>query len=335
MANTTAIDIGTFSKRVLLTGSGWTRNWGGQLASEMWGCLLGNRAVQQRPSVIELLHEESSFEAALGRLHAAPYTADDRRALESSLMDAFTSMDREIARSDQDPWINIYKVQELVFSFWGRRGDKVNSGYMFTLNQDLWPERFLYNHHATGSGPPRLPGVRMVPDLRIFGADLGPYNENFTLRVPEVPSSNLQLKNGFNIVKLHGSFNWRTIEGQNAMVVGNEKGAQIASFPLLAMYWKVFKAVLQSGNVLLMIVGYGFGDSHVNEEIAHAVEKHGLRLFVWDPSPELFDQIQGSPYGDLIWRGVMSTSNRRMIEVFPSNQAETEEYRRIRSTMFD
>jgi hypothetical protein len=35
------MDIGNFSKRTILTGAGWTRNWGGRLAAELWQDLIG------------------------------------------------------------------------------------------------------------------------------------------------------------------------------------------------------------------------------------------------------------------------------------------------------
>jgi hypothetical protein len=40
-AGTENLDIGNFSKRTILTGAGWTRNWGGRLAAELWQDLIG------------------------------------------------------------------------------------------------------------------------------------------------------------------------------------------------------------------------------------------------------------------------------------------------------
>jgi len=41
----------TFSKRVLLTAAGFSRNWGGLLASEVTGKILAHPAIQARPSL--------------------------------------------------------------------------------------------------------------------------------------------------------------------------------------------------------------------------------------------------------------------------------------------
>ena len=75
MTTTPGLDIGHFSKRTILTGAGWTRNWGGQLASEIWQVLMSNRAIQARLSVRELLLQEGSFEAVLGKLQTEPFIA--------------------------------------------------------------------------------------------------------------------------------------------------------------------------------------------------------------------------------------------------------------------
>jgi len=310
------------------------RNWGGQLASEIWQDLMSNRAIQDRAPVRQLLLEERSFEAALGRLQAAPFNAEDRQTFERALMDAFVAMDAEIAHPAHDPRINIYKVQDLLFRFWGQRGDRVNAGYMFTLNQDLWPERHLYNEHAIGAAAPTLPGLQRRANQRLFTTDLGCYSDRFIMQPLSNVSGPLQLRGAFNVVKLHGSFNWRTPDGGNAIVIGTEKTSQIARSPLLATYWQIFRTALQAGDVRLMIVGYGFGDEHVNAVIADASENHGLRLFIWDTAPSLMDRVRAAAHGPRIWKGVLSTASRPMIEVFPSNQAETAEYRRILATLF-
>lgn len=333
MALSPALDLGLFSKRTILTGAGWTRNWGGQLASEVWQLLMSQPAVQDRAPLRHLLLEEPSFEAALGRLDEKQFEEADRIAFERALADVFVKMDAEIARTDHHPWINIYKVQEMLFRFWGRHGDQVDTGYFFTLNQDLWPERYLCNGHVGGAASPALPGLQLRPNQRVFTTDLGSYGSGFELE-PIQNASPLQLRKAFNVIKLHGSFNWRTPNGKSSMVVGRQKTDQIRSFPLLRSYWQVFEEVLRAGDVRLMVVGYGFGDQHVNAAIAEAVTNYGLRIFVWDTAPNLTERVKAAPQGEAIWRGVLSTASRPLREVFPSNQAETEEYRRIVATVF-
>jgi DNA-binding NtrC family response regulator len=54
-------DIGRFSRSTILTGAGWTRNWGGRLAEELWQDLMGHRAVQNNDRLRSLLIGERSF----------------------------------------------------------------------------------------------------------------------------------------------------------------------------------------------------------------------------------------------------------------------------------
>jgi hypothetical protein len=331
-----ALDLGLFSKRTILTGAGWTRNWGGQLASEVWQSLMSHPAVQARTPLRHLLLDELSFEVALGRLGDTQFDEADRTAFERALLGVFVKMDAEIARPDHYLSINIYKVQEMLFQFCKRRRDQVDTGYFFTLNQDLWPERYLYDNHTAGAVAPALPGLQGRPNQRTFTSDLGPYSSEFEMEPIQNASSPLQLRRAYNVIKLHGSFNWRTPDGKASLVVGTQKTDQIRASPLLRSYWQVFEEVLRAGDVRLMVVGYGFGDQHVNAAIANAVVNYGLRLFIWDtvPTPELMRRIKVAPHGEAIWKGVLSAASSPLREVFPSNQAETEEYRRIVDTVF-
>ncbi len=83
-----------------------------------------------------------------------------------------------------------------------------------------------------------------------------------------------------------------------------------------------------------MIVGYGFGDEHINATIAKGVERYGLKVFIWGRGTNLRNRIINAPHGQKIWEGLLSTTTRSMLEVFPSNQETTEEYKRIRRVFF-
>ncbi len=329
----TSDSIGNFSNQVLLTGAGWSRNWGGRLASEIWQAIMGRPVVKSNSRLRDLLLDEPSFELALAKTHAPPFTTGDRQDFERALLEVFISMDREIGRPDHDPWINIYKVQELLFRFWGHRNQSINTGYLFTLNQDLFFERNLYNEHLYGAPAPSLPGLQRRPNQPWFTANIGPYSDDFIMQ-PTADAAQWRLRGQMNVVKLHGSFNWRTSDGRSVMVVGTAKTTQIASLPLLEWYADVFKKVLTVGRVRLMIAGYGFGDSHINAVIAKAIENNGLKVFIWDTGPNLKDRVLAASHGATIWSGLLSTATRVISEVFPSNQAETEEYGRIKQTFF-
>jgi hypothetical protein len=327
--------LGTFSKRVLLTGAGWSKNWGGQLASEVWSSLIGHPHIRANARLRELLLEETAFEVALGKAVAAPFTPSDRSQLEQAVLDTFVGMDREIARVDRVPWINIYKVQQLLFRFFGQVGDGNDTGYLFTLNQDLFFERHLYNDFVYGAPRGVLPGLQAMAAQRWFDTTIGAYDASFTMQPIMDPRGQGRLQGQMNVIKLHGSFNWRTPGGSNVMVVGTEKSAQIEAQPLLSWYAELFRNVLSSGDARLMIVGYGFGDAHINAVIADAIENYGLSVFIWSTASNLKALVESQPHGPRIWRGLISTATSPLIEVFPSDQAETGEYRRIAATFFE
>jgi hypothetical protein len=226
-------------------------------------------------------------------------------------------MDRAMMR-DYDPstWINIYGVQKLLFRFAGRPGQGINTGYIFTLNQDLFFERYLYNHLSNNAPAPVLPGVQVTPGLSIFSSLTGPYTEQFVMRPFADLRTNAALRGQLNVIKMHGSFNWRTPDARNVMVVGTEKTRQIADLPLLSWYFDILKAVLFAGDARLMVVGYGFGDEHINATIAEAIVKHGLKVFIWGRGSNLKNRILAAPHGSTIWAGVSSTLTQPMIEVF-------------------
>ena len=154
------MDIGSCSKCALLTGAGWSHNWGARLAAGVWQLIMDNPEVAANDRLRTLLLDEQSFELALAKSQVAPFTTDDREQFKRALVDAFVSMDRAMTRPfDGSPGtINIYKVQELLFRFAGQRGQGVDTGYYFTLNQDLFPGNVHFTTIMSPERPlPRYP----------------------------------------------------------------------------------------------------------------------------------------------------------------------------------
>ena len=67
------------------------------------------------------------------------------------------------------------------------------------------------------------------------------------------------------------------------MVIGREKSGLIAREPLLQWYFRLFEEVLSAGDCVLVVIGYGFGDKHINQVILDAIIKRGLQLYVVSP----------------------------------------------------
>jgi len=73
------------------------------------------------------------------------------------------------------------------------------------------------------------------------------------------------------------------------MVIGKNKSEIIAREPLLKWYFELFQKVIAEGSKKILIVGYGFGDQHINQVLADGVEKYGLQIYIISTksSPEL------------------------------------------------
>lgn len=331
--------LGDFKKRALLTGAGFSRNWNGFLASEFFGRLISKPAISSNQALRNLLLKEVNFEAALHTVRTqSEFSSNEVRLLEGAILDVFLEHDQAIERTGffNNEDINIYGVQKFLTRFYGK-----DSGYLFTLNQDLLLERKFFNYDAYPPYPPRpsLPGINPHPKwfTSIFG-DLDPnrlpndYIRN--IDSDHLPSSSLVKQ--FNYLKLHGSFDWRDKSGTELLVIGGGKAEAIDMSPILKWYSEVFRSVCMNGDVRLFISGYGFADEHINEILALGIREARLRVFIHNTmQPEAMrERLYKIPYGKDIWPGILGYSFRPLFEIFPGNQRYTQELESLEKTIF-
>ena len=318
----------TFSKRVLLVGAGFARNWGGMLASEVHKSLSSHPTVQERPAIRKLLLEENSFEVALEKVRSGKFEDQDQAAIEEAIISAFEQMDGHY-RNPNSPVLGV-SINDFIGRFCpGPVG--IGTGYVFSLNQDLLLER-IYGTQVDRQQF-TLPGVTW-PERR-------PDGPAGALPIPRATISDLvdidapRLTNNFNLIKLHGSINWLSSLDSPPMVMGTRKTLMIGNVPLLAWYHEVFEEVLSDGDVRLLVIGYGWADEHINEAIAAAVKNHGLRVFSWNPT-EPVGLLNGRPFGDEIEKGLMGYATRNLTEVMPPTPQNpgSSEYDRIVAAFF-
>jgi hypothetical protein len=87
-------ELGNFGKRVLLVGAGFSKNWGGRLANEVWADVFSSSAVQCQHRLRQALIRERSFEAVMEDvLTGANYDAADRQAMIGAVVKTFVRMD--------------------------------------------------------------------------------------------------------------------------------------------------------------------------------------------------------------------------------------------------
>lgn len=262
---------------VLLTGAGFSRPFGGLLAAEMWAAILTRPEVRQSRALRDLLLSDLDYESVYGRvLTDASYPVDLRRSFTEALRGAYAVMDEAIRSYAQQAR---RMCPALLTRFAPATGEQ-SRGFIFTLNQDLLVERY-YSCQPLLSAPG-------FTSQRWFN---GRYESRFTLGdreelvSPEVLDARknafLTTKSDrFAYVKLHGSLGWTNRTDEGIMINGPRKSENIQSEPLLAWYLSLFRHVLNQSSRNLVVIGYGFGDPHINDAIADATRDHGLRLYV-------------------------------------------------------
>jgi hypothetical protein len=302
--------INDCQERMLLTGAGFTKNFGGPLAKELWSVIFSNPILDSAPDVRETLRRDFDFESVYNdvmngaRLPAdiaasEPPWSDQQQALRIAVSEAYKYIDEKVRafvfRRDAPYAVDVYQVQDFLGRF---AGTSKKPGFFFTLNQDLFIERHHYNGPA-----PTLPGIPQHQTWFSPNSTLPLEAEKVVLSTcAEATALNLS---AFNYVKLHGSSNWYTAD-QQTMVIGHAKRDQIAMRPLLATYFDLFRSALATGNRRLLCVGYSFFDEHINTAIVGGI-RDGLRLYILSPeAPDVLAHRleEQNEAGATIWRAL-------------------------------
>jgi hypothetical protein len=267
---------------ILLTGAGFSHNWGGWLASEAFEYLLGCCEITR--DVRDLLWRKKlhgGFEGALSELqmqsrqHQNDPTQRALSALQSAVLGMFNVMNQALGTRKFE-FQNDLQYQ--IGPFLGR------FDAIFTLNQDLLLEQHYLNDNITLANPSRWNGGYM-PHIKLLNPNPHTIDRNWQAVAKCIPDSQPYTESPrFQpIFKLHGSSNWVSEDGPNLLILGGDKAAEVAASPLLHWYHQKFREYLRRGGAQLMVIGYSFGDEYINNAIVEAVNTSGLRLFIVDP----------------------------------------------------
>ena len=288
---------------ILLTGAGFTKDFGGFLGREMWSKIFNHPEVQKQPEVKKLLLEDRdfNFESVYSDIFNK-FDSDRISAIQNAVESTYKDLDDSIQKNiNSSPNINIQAnffrfIQEHI------QGNPSEGGMLFSLNQDLFIERVWDS---------MMSGIK----LNYFGKfqDLGLRPFNSHRHIITVPSTidgfKEKLANAsYSYIKLHGSYGWKLPKGNSLMVIGINKKEDLDQIPLLKWNLEVFKNALRD-NKKLLIMGYGFKDSHINNILADAVNDHKLKVYILTPiSPEKIRSIlikefrpRGSNNWEWIW----------------------------------
>jgi hypothetical protein len=268
-------------KTYLLTGAGFSANWGGLLAADFINDLLGAPQLDQAARDLLWRHKKEGFEKALSVLQRAG--GPSLKLMETAVSEVFRSMN------------SAFVAQGFTLEFrhgaQAERDDSVlrflaHFDAIFTLNQDL----LLESGYCAQADPPQafradrhgyaFPG--MIP--RAQPAPLGLVPRWCGEFCPDPASTSVAPPDPHTqpIYKLHGSSNWVDDVGERLLIMGGDKVDAIRGSQLLRAYAEEFRRCLGEPDARLMIIGYGFQDHHINSVIETAAA-NGLKIYIVDP----------------------------------------------------
>jgi hypothetical protein len=300
-------------------GAGFSRNWGGWLANEVFEYLLGSAEVVSDPQLQASLwrhKDQGGFEATMEELQIEATRSGDRlrlERLEKAIQHMFADMDK-----------GFQGQRGQLFQFEFLSGDNLMRQFLsrfdaiFTLNQDVLLERQYFTEGMPLLNPQKwdgwaIPG--MMPE-----ANLMDEVQNFTPIDDFNTPARIQ-----PFLKLHGSSNWRDRDGRLIIALGGNKTGTIRGNDVLTKQLDYFRTSISTDACRLMIIGYGFQDQHINQLLLNASTSSGLRLFIIDPlgvdvawedrnlHQRQLNRFQGH---------IIGASRRSMREIFGTDQVE-------------
>jgi hypothetical protein len=317
----------------ILLGAGFSRNWGGWLAQEVFNYLVGLPEIRKHERLVALLWQHQSsggFEdviAAVQRDYKSNPGAHHTEliTLQDAVGQMFADMNEGYAATPG--WEFQRQLEFMVRTF------LIRFEAIFTLNQDLLLEQKYLDDNIMLSSSGRWGGWQ-IPGMTLNVQSLQPLQERAT--GTWTPSTSMTCDHRYQpLYKLHGSVNWRTADNRALMIVGGEKAQQIQGHPILRAYAEVFEATLLRPETRLMIIGYGFRDHHINRVIAQAVYKQGLKFFVVCPEgakvaetfrSEVHSGAALTAFGydleHVFSQGCVGCSTRKLSEIFGAERVE-------------
>lgn len=198
------------------------------------------------------------------------------------------------------------------------RSDRAERAELFTTNYDLCFDRAADVARVTlmdgfGFGTPR----RYDPGLLDYDLAIRDRDGRLTA-APRV----------VRYAKLHGSVDWSR-EANGSVVKEIAPARPVLIYPRSTKFadsyqapyldgMARFQAALRQRSVGLLIVGFGFGDSHLTEPIRHAVLSNpGLRLVAW--APDVRERVEKRSNAALTTIGRLATNGDKRLALVASD----------------
>jgi hypothetical protein len=331
------------SKTVLMTAAGYTRNFGGFLAEDMWKEIRYHSEVKNKPALKDLLDDNFDYESVYYEVYDGDYKDNEKEAIHTAIREAYSNLD-EIAQKynarDHSKSAILYGATKIIDCL---TRDMSQINFFFTLNQDLFVERLISCNNKNITRPP-FAGRIFIPNS---SESRLPLSNNDFANVPTEDKLDT-IKHATDLshlechyIKLHGSFDWKSSDPdrRDMMVIGRNKEEQIADELLLTKYLDLFEQVLLEGGIKLLIIGYGFRDNHINKVIAKAIESCGLELYIISPSKseEFKNELIEADhvYGEQIFSSLSEYFQSSFGDLFPADGSDTHTWRKLEKTFFN
>lgn len=333
------------SDRILLTGAGFTANFGGCLADQMWTRIFSSPEIQKHECLTNLMRNNAlgsketsgilDFESIYSSvLRSNDFNDEEREGMLKAVSGAYESIEDSISQFESNsPDIGIGRcITQLIKPF--LTGN--SKGFIFTLNQDLFFER----RPELRSMEFALPGIGHI---RSEWFNLGSHAKCFTDIKAVTISEKYDFQKLFkepssSYIKLHGSLNWYSQNNKKVMVIGRKKEDDINKHDLLFIYMKIFKKILSREGMRLLVIGYGFMDEHINKILVESIKLKKLKLYIIDPiSPIKFiDRLRYTNVekGEL-WNGVCGYFQYKLSDLFPRGDNETRAWKDVKTAFFN
>ncbi len=325
------------SDKILLTGAGFTKNFGGFLSEEMSDQIFNSNEVEEEGRVKEFIRNnpDLDYEILYQKIQKGKeFKKNEKQAFHNAVLRAYQNLDEAIRQ-----WIfnfdSPYPVCAQFLNEMISRFADSGQGYFFTLNQDLFIER---KYKGRNSCWPAM-GTVWDPPFHKNNISFPLKEEDFcTLPNNDILDENKKeqiLKScRFMYIKLHGSYGWLSHDGSQKMVIGGEKLEKIKKEPLLRWYYDLFNKVFANKNQKLMVIGYGFRDEHINEILS---KSPGLKICVISPLKRKdFKEmlIKECPFGEKLHDLLYKYYDKNLEQIFPMNQEVSLTYKQIKRDFF-
>lgn len=306
---------------ILLTGAGFSKNFGGFLGAEMWVMVFNNPLIQAQERIRSLLLRDFDFESVYSEVISNnDYTADEKEAIKEAIEQVYQRLNNVLESTARTHEVDLDKLRDFLVSL--LFNDDSENGLFFTLNQDLFIEGFFGRHIY-------MPGIN--PNSN--GTNLA-LPQKYCMNMLKCEIDNCGKKAIY--VKLHGSCNWLSSHGGDAMVIGGNKLEYIEQEPLLKCYLQLLQDKIKEGNKKLLIIGYGFRDEHINKILLDGVRNDCLRLYIINPlDPSSFRDylFKKVPCAEYLWSALRGYFPYTFDKIFPNIDVAEQIHMQILGTL--